>query len=784
MNRSGAGRVLAAFAAVTAVFAAMGSGAGSRGVAAAAGPAPRTPLTVTLKWADMLGANSYIDLSSPNLANLDGSPSIVVGSRGNGCLFAVHLSNGSTPAGWGRQCLGSIDSTPSVLPAGNGLDDVVVTTGTPNAPTTGNQCCGAIYEFNSAGNTVWSRTLPDVYGSYGPDPAIQASPAIGDTGTGSPRIVVGTLGLSLYSLDPANGATIAGWPQKTADTSFATADIAPVGGTQSIIAASDSTAGPGALNNWDGGSVRLMTATGATNWTTPSNEVMTSSPAIGNLKGAGPVVVYGHGKGPGAGPDASDSDGLTAINAATGATEWEAHLGGYTRPSPALADLLGNGQLDVVESTSSALGQSTGGTVTAFDPNGNRLWGPVIPQQIVPGSPGNPDSIIGGVATANFGGGYQDVVAATGIGWDLIDGKTGSILDAEGLALNGGAPPHAGFGGDTNWGNLAMENTPLITPDPGGGLDVVVAGRYEGVNNDTTQGFIAVYRVSSAPNTVGTGAWPMFHHDNQLTGSAIPALPPPGTCVPNTPPCTNQGYWAVASDGGLFAYGNAPFYGSMGGHYLAQPIVGMARAPNTGGYWEVASDGGIFAFNAPFYGSMGGKYLASPIVAISADPVTGGYWEVAADGGIFAFNAPFYGSMGGHYLAAPIVGMSVNGGTGYRLVASDGGIFAFGSAPFYGSMGGHPINRPIVAMATDSASGGYWEVASDGGIFAFNAPFYGSMGGHPLNAPIVGLAALGNGSGYWEGSSDGGIFSFNAYFRGSAGNLILNNPIVGIAGTG
>jgi hypothetical protein len=37
-----------------------------------------------------------------------------------------------------------------------------------------------------------------------------------------------------------------------------------------------------------------------------------------------------------------------------------------------------------------------------------------------------------------------------------------------------------------------------------------------------------------------------------------------------------MGYWLVASDGGVFAYGDAGFFGSHGGKPLNQPIVGMA----------------------------------------------------------------------------------------------------------------------------------------------------------------------------------------------------------------
>ena len=66
------------------------------------------------------------------------------------------------------------------------------------------------------------------------------------------------------------------------------------------------------------------------------------------------------------------------------------------------------------------------------------------------------------------------------------------------------------------------------------------------------------------------------------------------------------GYWLVAADGGIFAYGTAQFYGSAGSLRLNQPVVGMAATPDGGGYWLVAADGGIFTYgDAPFFGSTG-----------------------------------------------------------------------------------------------------------------------------------------------------------------------------------
>ncbi len=239
------------------------------------------------------------------------------------------------------------------------------------------------------------------------------------------------------------------------------------------------------------------------------------------------------------------------------------------------------------------------------------------------------------------------------------------------------------------------------------------------------------------------------------------------------------GYDLVASDGGLFSY-NVPFFGSMGGQPLNEPVVGMAMVPSNDGYYEVASDGGIFAFNAPFYGSMGGKPLNAPIVGIAFDSRTGGYYEVASDGGLFAFNAPFYGSMGGMPLNKPIVGIAFDQLTGgYYEVASDGGLFAF-NAPFLGSTGNITLNKPVVGMTVDTATGGYYEVASDGGLFAYGAPFLGSMGGQPLNKPVVGMAYDYFTNGYFEVATDGGLFAFNAPFQGSTGNITLNKPVVGM----
>jgi hypothetical protein len=651
-------------------------------------PASAGALTVTPLWARLLGPGTAIVESSPVAAALDGSgPSVVVGSRMDGCLYALQLATGATTPGWGHVCPGDgIDSTPAVVPTAFG-DEVAVTYGQVAGvdPPAANAGTGGIELVAPTGQVLWSRTLPDVFGSYGPAPPVVASPAVGDIGTGQPSIVVGDVGLSLYALDAATGATEPGWPQRTADTTFATAALAGIDGSPAIIAASDSTAGPGALDDWNGGAVRRMTGGGQTLWTDASNEVVTSGAVVGDLSGSTPSAVFGHGDHFGG----SDEDAVTAVDAATGSLQWETHLGGYTLAAPALADLTGtSGQLDVVEPTWRAVGQPVGGTVTALGPTGSELWRFTPPEAT---------TITGSVVTADFGTGGQDVVVATGTGWYLLDGATGQLAaPPQGIAL-------AGFAGDPNVGNLDMENSPLVVPDPSGdGLDVVVAGTYFAGAADDTQGFVAAYRVTGPGPETTAGSWPQYRGNGQLTGSTVPLPPPPGACPAGSSACASQGYLLAGSDGGLFAFGAAGYQGSLpGGGVAVDDVVGMAPTADGLGYWLVASDGGVFAFgDAAFHGSMGGQPLASPVVGMAADPATGGYWLVASDGGVFAFDAPFEGSTGGIVLDRPVVGMAATAdGRGYWLVASDGGVFAFGDAYFRGSTGGIALDRPIVAMA-------------------------------------------------------------------------------------
>ncbi|MDQ1506707.1 MAG: hypothetical protein QOD57_4434, partial [Actinomycetota bacterium] len=385
------------------------------------------------------------------------------------------------------------------------------------------------------------------------------------------------------------------------------------------------------------------------------------------------------------------------------------------------------------------------------------------------------------------------------------DRKTGSTervsVGSDGAEGNR-ASDAPSISGDGRFVAFSSDATNLVPGDTNRKTDVFVRDRRLGTttrvslgdipfNWDETLGrnrpasALQADRPSTLPSISGNGRFVAFQSAAANLAEVSDSNSAPDIFVHDRTPAI--GYRLVAADGGVFAYGRTPFFGSTGSIKLARPIVGMASAPTGQGYWLVAADGGVFAFGAAgFLGSTGAIKLARPIVGMAATPTGLGYWLVASDGGVFAFgDAAFLGSTGAIKLAQPIVGMAATPtGKGYWLVARDGGVFAFGDAAFAGSTGAIKLARPIVGSAASQSGQGYWLVAADGGIFAFgDAAFLGSTGALNLNRPIVGMAATPSGGGYWLVASDGGIFAFgDAPFVGSAGATKLSQPIVGMAG--
>ncbi len=204
----------------------------------------------------------------------------------------------------------------------------------------------------------------------------------------------------------------------------------------------------------------------------------------------------------------------------------------------------------------------------------------------------------------------------------------------------------------------------------------------------------------------------------ETTTNLQPVPPPVWTAAGAGRP--QGGMWTATNTGTVAARAGAPHLGQ-----LASPpneaVVGMAAAPSSWGYWLVAGDGGVFAYgDSGFYGSTGAYHLNRAVVGMAPTPSGRGYWLVASDGGIFAFgDAGFYGSTGGYRLVSPITGLTRSStGAGYRMVAADGGIFSFGDALYYGNLVG-TVQAPVMAITATASGLGYWLVESDNNVAAF-----------------------------------------------------------------
>ena len=611
------------------------------------------------------------------------------------------------------------------------------------------------------GTLAWNQVVTNPSSDTQNDVGVQASLSIGDGGS---IVEAGSLGQMTYGLNTAGGAPASGWPQFSADSVFSTAAVGDLygTGTDDFVSGGASSHGFAYGKHYaDGGQLRIFNDHGGLVCAAQTTEQIDSSPAIGPiLEGGGYGIATGTGSYWGLTKGAQPDDDTVKVFNTNCNQVWSDTLNGYTGGSPALADVEGNGQLAVVEGTQA-------GTVYAL----NAATGSVLWETTVLGP------VYGSVTTANLGAGYQDVIVPTISGIEILDGQTGAeVAHFDDGSGNAGVPAGETYG---------FQNAPLVTADANGSIGITVAGYFAicGAGCSDVQGIIQHFQVSGSSGSVvnAPGGWPQFHHDAQLTGF-VGGGGTPGVC--NRPAAALSGYQTVASDGGIFSFGQ-DFCGSTGSITLNKPVVGMAMAPDQGGYWLVASDGGVFSYgDAGFYGSTGSLVLNKPVVGMAATPDGRGYWLVASDGGIFSFgDAEFYGSAA----SVPnqsIVGMAASpDGQGYWEVSTAGRIFSFGDAQFAGDTSHVHLNGSIVGMTADPVTGGYWLVGSDGGVFSFGAPFFGSTGGIVLNRPVVAMQATRDGGGYWFVASDGGIFAYgDAPFRGSMGGQHLNQPMVGMDG--
>jgi hypothetical protein len=466
-------------------------GTASTASPALAGTAPRAAAAAAqLKFAEMWRYTTPygkpIAGSSPTLAVLHGNTRVVVVGDRSGHLYALRLADG------GRFFVAStggpaIDSTASSVATGNTAHLYVGVGNSANAHA------GYYWALDSYGRSVWKlapHSLPHGTSRTG----LQSSMTVATLARRN-TVISGTMGQLAYAIESNTGHVQPGFPWFEADSNFATPgtmDPAHVGRDE-IVMGGDSSAGVAYGYQYrNGGHIRILRYSGNAGTGRPgggllcqynTNQVVQSSPAIGRfLRGGAIGIVAGTG---GYFAGASDTNKLIAVDQGCH-LRWKSDLHGLTGSSPALANVLGNGGLQIVQGT--RINPRSGRVYALSGVTGQAYWSRALT-----------GGVYGGITTADLTGrGYQDVIVPTTGGTFILDGKTGVIVGRIGIGM-------------------AFQNSALVTADSSGRIGITIAG-YDWHN----RGVVIHYRVDASNSSLVStrGAWPMFHHDLRLSGNA------------------------------------------------------------------------------------------------------------------------------------------------------------------------------------------------------------------------------------------------------------------------
>lgn len=466
------------------------------------------------------GSFNVIAQSSPVLAMTGGtdarpSPEAVVGSR-NGDLLAFDIATGSSRVLY-RSTI-PIDAPPSAAPIGPGQRDVVFFGRGSRAVScrAADGSWGGYSAVSATGSLLWAKRAFNPPGVPCRSNGVMGGMSLFDRG-GKLRALGMSLGQAEWGFTAASGDALSGWsPWFQADSSISTpALVWDSGPTQPplIVEGGDSTAGlayGGAYRN--GGHVRVISPKGnggvpgfggqrcAYDTYAGGGQIVESSPAVGPFLPAGAIGIA---SGMGYFPSYAGPTNKVFVLGLDCKRVWSATTD-FETSSPILADVDGDGRLDVVVGTQdvSQHGQTANGSVYAFDAaTGRLLWSHAT------------GAVIGQPVAADLrGSGHADIVVATvgGLGLQVLDGTSGSLLKSS--------------------SEMVSQSTPLLTADRDGSIGITVAGYHSisvGVLGSTVRHW-SYPGSSSADLSRPLTTWAEFHHDPRLSGNAAGFPQPAG----------------------------------------------------------------------------------------------------------------------------------------------------------------------------------------------------------------------------------------------------------------
>jgi hypothetical protein len=496
-------------------------------------PTPSAARATTVPPTVTLGGDRVV-YASPAAADLDGDgdKEIVIGAR-DGMLFVVAYDGSSWSKVWSRQladdlmaqgapsscentAITEIESSVAIADLDNdGQQEIIVTVGgNPSRHRNGGLL---VYSFVSPWTFTmisgWPQPRLDDLGSGAginlPDgcwDGFTSSAALGDLdGDGDLEIITEFLNRRIYAWHH-DGSLVAGWPLhrdsgdhllRGGESSPALGDIDGDGLPEVIIGTNSPP--------WDGSSAPDYSqatvwaingdSTSVPNWPVSTLNNTPSSPALGDIDGDGELeIVIGSGKsvegGSGNRVYAWNSDG-SAVDG------WPKVTLGDMPSSPALGDIDHDGDLEIVIGCGIEYDPSECTLLYAWHGNGDPVAGfPLSPPANSPLST-DPTGLPYPPVLADYDGdGEIEILVTHSLAWGL------SVVEGDGSSNNDPA--------------LQTEHTLYSSPlvddvDNDGQLEVVMAGGILGAD-------VAAIYVQDVGGT-SAAPWPMFMHDVRRTGN-------------------------------------------------------------------------------------------------------------------------------------------------------------------------------------------------------------------------------------------------------------------------
>jgi hypothetical protein len=637
-------------------------------------------------------------LGGATIADLfgDGRKQVVVGFM-DGSVSVLDGLTGAELPGWPRFTGGAMHSNPSVADLyNNGHQEVVATSE-----------AGNVYVWNGDGSLAagWpQRSTPPPHTGVG----FFGGVAIGDLyGDGNKELVAAGWDQHLYAWN-SHGSILPGFPIQVWDTAFDTPTLVDLEnrGQLDIVVGFDST-GPPYDPYPRGGEMWAFRPTGCTSgyanrsgcvipgWPQTFDQVPWSSPAVADMLNNGTMEIV---EGTGQNFNAPAGQYVNAWNGSgTRIGGWPVATGGRNLASPAVGDLYGNGQREVVEASSD-------GHLYAWNGSGAALAG--WPLQLNAGLIANPT--IAPISSS-----------ANGV-W---------VMHLATLEAYNAAGQLVWSAGGLDWGGFAA---PAVGDLGAAQLSVVTVDQTNGSNFSAW-----TVRAFTIPSTTKMlpGAWPTFHGNAQLSGTIAPtatvsamsstqsttAMTVSWTLDANSVPASQYTLWSMDQAGGGWApYGRTgatsmPFYGYPG-HTYSFAIQADSAVPSFSNGVLSTTFSSSATWSTPFkemYAVDGHGLLqggsSAPLSNTSSWPT----WDI-------------------------VRGLAISpGGLGGYLLDGFGGLHSIGNAPavtLTGYWPGWDIARSVVLRA-DGHSG--YILDGFGGLWPF-----GTSGDMP---PRV------NATGYWSG---------------------------------